>query len=255
MTTTVANRSTNPELLRGAKADMSEAKEPITETTPLGTTDRKRGRSGARRIKKQKRPGEIAKASGMLSPERMRLVLDNLRECPILWVAASKAGIHRRTLEYWIKRSRAGDAGYDIEWQGEIWRFHEHCESAIEEADDKLLEAVWPIVMGGVIYKNDEFLLSINFEGPDAYLRDENGNPVIETIRNPNGKMLRWLLERRRRETYGKHRQIDVPHNSGVLVVGGNRPDIPDEVNNGTAASVRARKWKTGWRMIQKTKV
>ena len=89
----------------------------------------------------------------------MRIVLDSLRECPILSHAASKAGIHRKTLEYWIKRSKAGDDGYDIEWRGEIWRFHEHCESAIEEAHDKLLEARTHIAMGGVVYKNDEFLV------------------------------------------------------------------------------------------------
>ena len=142
-----------------------------------------------------------------------------------------------------------------VEWQGEIWRFHERCESAIEEADDKLLEAAWPIAMGGEVYKNDEFLLSIGFEGPAAYLRDENGNPVVETIRNPNRKMLRFLLEWGRPETYGKHQKIDVPHNSGVLVVGGSRRDVPNKVDRDTTASVKARKWKAGWRMIQKAKV
>ena len=97
-----------------------------------------RGRSGGRQLKKQKPPAEISKAGPMLSPELMRIVLNSLRETPILWHAASKAGIHRRTLEYWIKRSAAGDAGYDIKWQGIEWRFHEHCESAIDEAYQKL---------------------------------------------------------------------------------------------------------------------
>jgi hypothetical protein len=66
----------------------------------------------------------------MLSPERMRIVFDSLTEVPILNHAATKAGIHRKTLEYWLRRSAAGDAGYDIEWQGMEWRFHEHCTSA-----------------------------------------------------------------------------------------------------------------------------
>jgi hypothetical protein len=35
--------------------------------------------------------------------------------------------------------------------------------------------------MGGVVYKNDEFLLSLGYEGPDAYLR--NGIPALETVR------------------------------------------------------------------------
>jgi hypothetical protein len=38
------------------------------------------------------------------------------------------------------------------------------------------------IAMGGVVYKNDEFLLSLGYEGPDAYLKDENGIPVLESL-------------------------------------------------------------------------
>ena len=30
--------------------------------------------------------------------------------------------------------------------------------------------------------------------------------------------------------------------------------DIPKKVNKGTAASVKARQWKAGWRMVQKEK-
>jgi hypothetical protein len=251
VTTIVENGTPKAELLRRAEANASEAEGPITETTPLGGTGRKRGR----RIKKQKLGDEVAKASPKLSPERMRIVLDSLREVPILSHAARKAGIHLKTLPYWIRRSKAGDVGYDLEWQGEIWRFHEHCESAIEEADDQLREVARDIGMGGVTYKTDQFLVDLGCEGPDAYLRDENGYPVVETIRKPNGKILRVVLERERPETYGKHRKIDAPQNSGVLVVGGIRRGIPNKVNNGTAASVKARKWKSLWRMIQKTKV
>ena len=108
---------------------------------------------------------------------------------------------------------------------------------------------------GRVVYKMDEGLEGLGFQGPDAYLRDENGNPIIQTIRNPNGKMLRFILERERPERYGKHPKVDIPRNGGVLVVGGIRHDIPNKVNNGTAASVKARKWKSLSRMIQKTKV
>ena len=62
-----------------------------------------------------------------------------------------------------------------------------------------------------MVYKNDEFLLSLGYKGPDAYLTDENGNPVVETVRNPNRKMLRFLLEWLRPEKWGKDRKIDVP--------------------------------------------
>jgi len=218
VTTTVENG--------GAKVAMSEAEGPKTETTPLAAMGRKRGRRRGRQ----------------LSPERMRIVLDSLRESPFLFNAARKAGIHRKTLEYWIKRSEAGDAGYDIEWQGLEWRFHEPCESAIQEAHDRVRVALWDATMGRIIYKTDK-----------------NGNRVALGFRGPCTKkfwkMFRFLLELLRPEKWGKHRKIDVPHNTGVLVIGGLPHDIPKKVNNGTAASVKARKWKAGLRMIKETEV
>jgi hypothetical protein len=81
--------------------------------------------------KKQKPPAGISRSTPKLSPELMRIVLNSLRKYPVLWRAASKAGIHRKTLEYWIRCSAAGHDGYDIKWQGIEWRFHEHCKSAI----------------------------------------------------------------------------------------------------------------------------
>ena len=218
VTTTVENG--------GVTAAVSETKEPKTETTPLGAMGRKRGRRRGRQV----------------SPERMRIVLDSLREWPVLSHAAAKAGIHRKTLEYWIRRSTAGDAGYDLEWQGLEWRFHEHCESAIREAHGRVLAALWDATMGRIIYKTDK-----------------NGNRVALGFRGPCTKMfwkmLRFLLEWLRPDKWGKHRKIDVPHNTGVLVVGGIPHDIPKKANNGTAASVKARRWKAGLRMIQETEV
>jgi hypothetical protein len=101
----------------------------------------------------------------------MQIVLDSLTEVPILNHAATKAGIHRKTLEYWLRRSAAGDAGYDIEWQGIEWRFHEHRTSAIDEADDSLRAVMWQIAMG-VVSKTDE-----------------NGNFIVEACGQPNMKM------------------------------------------------------------------
>jgi hypothetical protein len=130
-----------------------------------------------------------------------------------------------------------------------VERFHEHCQTAIEEADDKILAAAWDIAMGGVVYKTDEVLVNLGYEGPDAYLRDENENPVVETIRKLNGKMIRLLLEWRRPEKYGKRRKIDVPR-KGVLVIG----DITKKPEHSWAASIKARKWKSRSGMIRKAK-
>ena len=95
--------------------------------------------------------------------------------------------------------------------------------------------------------------------GRIIYKTDKNGNRVrighSRTGTKMYGKMLRFLLEWLRPEKWGKHRKIDVPHNTGVLVVGGIPHDNPKKVNNGTAASVKARKWKAGLRMIQETEV
>jgi hypothetical protein len=80
---------------------------------------------------KQSPPAGIARSTPKFSPKIMRIVLNILRERPILYLAALAAGIHPKTLAYWIRRSEAGDDGYDIRWQGITQRFHEHCEAAI----------------------------------------------------------------------------------------------------------------------------
>jgi hypothetical protein len=227
----VLDGSTRTELAPRAKALTSETSGPKTEAASLGEIGRSRGRCDGRQRKKQSQPGQISKADRKLSPKRMRLVLNSLRQYPFLWRAADEAGIHRKTLEYWIKRSRAGDDGYDIKWQGLTWRFHEHCISAIEEAHDRLLGDLWQIAMG-VTFKTDA-----------------DGNFIMETVGPTNPKMLRFLLEWWRPEKWGKHPRIDVPREGGVLVVGGSaKPE------NNTAASVKARKWKSISRKIRKTK-
>jgi hypothetical protein len=224
--------TTRAELLPPAHAAMSETKEPKTETTPLGAVGPKRGRRRDRQPENQKLPAEVAKAGRMLSPERMRIVLDSLREEPVLYHAATKAGIHRKTLEYWLRRSAAGDAGYDIEWQGTEWRFHEHCTSAIDEANDSLLAAMWHAM--GVFSKTDE-----------------NGNFVVEACGQPNMKMARHFLEWQCPEKWGKRRKRHVPQNTGVLVIGG---DVSKKPEHDTTASVKARKWKSFSRKFREAK-
>jgi hypothetical protein len=167
----------------------------------------------------------------------MRVVIESLREVPILSHAARKADIHRKTLEYWMKCSEAGNVGYDIEWQGVMWRFHERCQTAIEEAEDRVLAAAWDFTMGRIIYKTDK-----------------NGNRVQWGFRGPyrkeHGKMLRFLLEWWRPEIYGKRRKVDVPHKGGVVVLGA----TTKKAANCSAASIKARKWKAGSRMIREAK-
>ena len=68
--------------------------------------------------------------------------------------------------------------------------------------------------------------MSLGCEGPDAYLKDENGISVLETVRRANPKMIRFLLEWLRPDKWGKHRKVDVPHHCAVLVIGADKPKI-----------------------------
>ncbi len=185
------------EPLPRGKEGTSEAEKPKAETTALAAIGGKRVRSGGGQLKKQKPLAGIARSTPKLCPELMLLVLDALAERPFLYHAAHAAGIHRKTLEYWIRRSEAGDDGYDIEWEGIEWKFHEHCKSAIAEArqilDDEMIQRAlgYDKVLtrrGRVVYKIDQGLVGLGFQGPDAYLRDENGNPVPETVRKVDKK-------------------------------------------------------------------
>jgi hypothetical protein len=104
----------------------------------------------------------------------------------------------------------------------------------------------WDIAMGRVIYRTDQHLVDLGYQGADAYVKGENGEAVCP----PNPKMLRFLLELLHPDEWGKHRKIDVPHKGDVLVVG----YIAKKPEYSTAASVKARKWKSCSRRIRKAK-
>ena len=242
----VTNKPAKAKLLLTAKAVMSEAKEPKTETTPLAVGGRKRSR------KKQKPPAGTSNATPNLSPERMRILLDGVAVHRNKGDVAVRAGIHRYTLGYWLKQSAAGKAGYDLEWHGETWKFHEHFKAAVCEAEDKLLGALWDLGHGGVIYKTDQSLVDRGFQGPDAYLMDKDGMPVVETIRRPNVRALVMILQWKRAEKWGKHRKIKDPQEGGVVIVVG---DINKrKLENASSASIDARKWKSRSRMLRNLK-
>ncbi|MGO8925274.1 MAG: hypothetical protein ACLQF4_20325 [Xanthobacteraceae bacterium] len=229
---TVANEATNAALQPCAAVTMTETLRPKAAATPVAAMRRKQARGGGRRRKKQKPPAKVTNARDKFSPERMRVVLDNLSERPIQSYAAREAGIHCRTLDYWIKRSKAGDAGYDIEYQDVTVRFHVHCEWAKEAAYDKVLEAAYLIAMG------------------KAYTTDENGNLTLETVGPPNPKMMRFFLELARPEVYGnKTPKLDVPRQGGVVLI---EPKKPKKTC--PAASIKAREWKSHSRRFRQAK-
>jgi hypothetical protein len=128
--------------------------------------------SGADQSDKQQPSAEHTNSRRKLTPERMRIVIEALRECPLLEPAAAKAGIHRKTLEYWLKCSKAGRDGYDVDWEDFEWRFHEACEVAVEEAHQRLLDAMFSIAMGPPTHKvDDQRVMNFAERHTDAYAR------------------------------------------------------------------------------------
>jgi hypothetical protein len=245
----VPNEPTQADLPH-AKTAGGEARESSRETTPHGATGRKRGRSGGRQVKKQKSLARNSKSTRKLSLERMRVVVDALSEYPVLSCAANKAGIHRKTLEYWIKCSKAGHDGYDIQGEDYILRFHELCELAIKEAYDNLRGIVWQLAMG-VVFKAEPFLVDLDYQGIDAYARDESGSFIVETVGPQNPKWIRFYLEFFHPEKWGKNRKIDVPQTGGLLIIDEKPGTTYKKRENNTAASVKARKWKSCMRTLR----
>jgi len=62
-----------------------------------------------------------------------------------------------------------------------------------------------------VIYKIDQGLVGLGYQGADAYLKDENGNPVPETVRKEDMKAMQFWLEWHRPDTWGKHPKRNAP--------------------------------------------
>lgn len=218
----------------------TEAKGSKTATDPVGPAARERDHSDSRQPKKQKLRSGLLKRRRRL--KLMRIVLDALRERPILWMAAGKAGIHRRTLEYMIKCSKAGRDGYEVAYRGVKWGFHEHCEAAIAEAHQRVIDDLRDIALPA-IYKIDPTLVELGHQGSDAYAKDENGDFIVESHRMRNPKIALLILEEYRPETYGKPRNEAVPQSGGVLVVG--QITKKPKPKRNTAASVRTRRWKS----------
>jgi hypothetical protein len=195
----------------------------------------------------QELSGRHANSRRKLTPERIRTVIEALRENPFYERAAAKAGIHRKTLAGWLKSSEDGRDGYDVEWEGFDWRFHEACEVAIDEAHQKLLDAILIIAMG-LLYKIDQRLVDLGQQRADVYARDENGDFIVEFRGTVNLKMLLFLLALWRPERYGKPKSKIAPR-GGVLVVG----EAAIRPKKNCAASIKARQWKAASKMVRET--
>jgi hypothetical protein len=217
-----------------------------------GAMGDKEGWSGVPR-KKQKLPAGASRSARRPSPESMRLVLEALRKRPILRDAAREVGLHHKTIEHWIKCSRAGRDGYDIEWQGFTWRFHEAYEVAVDEARETLEGNILDLAVE-VIFETDASLVGLGCQGEDAYATDEYGDFIPEGIRIRDGRLALLWLSQKRPERWGeppKPRKRAILQNPAVLVRG---QTITKKPKPNTAASVKARRWKALSRMVPETK-
>lgn len=182
------------------------------------------------------RSSELARAPVTLgvtkkfSPTTLRNIVKWANQMPVIRVICERARIHRSSLAYWVKKSEAGDPGFDVTIDGETRRFHEWFHDAMNDAVDRIEEAAFKLAggthkevlvfKGRVQYQEDPDLVALGFEGSEAWLRDENGRPIPETIDKLDPDMTRFILKAHRPEKYVATQKIDVKHSGGVLVVG-----------------------------------
>jgi hypothetical protein len=193
------------------------------------------------------KPGSSVKAAMLdyakrkCKPERLRLVLKLAADTPVESVIAYRAGISQNLLRYWYMASKEGHAGdpFDIKLEDDLTeRYHILYQDALAAGFDKVEEVAFQMAtgtfqmvleyQGRVTYKKDWFLVQLGYPEEECYLRDENGDPIPETKPFCDPKMVRWVLERRRREEYGKQPSASSQkQQGGVLVVGA--PLTPEE--------------------------
>ena len=171
------------------------------------------------------------------APERLQAILTYVAECPVIAEVCRRAAISRSSLIYYLaksERGKPGDAfdvvtGEDEHGNPITERFHQAWASALEDGIDKVERAAHSIAVGqakpltnkyGVIYKLDQVKLDLGLEGMEAYLLDDHGHPIPQTIIEQDPDMMRFILKTRRRNVYGDHTSVDMVHSGGVLVVG-----------------------------------
>jgi hypothetical protein len=185
---------------------------------------------------KRKRQPRLSRRGAKRSPERLRVIIDSLAKKPCQIAACRKVGIHPNTLSYWRNRSAAGAAGYDLKWLDLVLPFHEQYQAAMDAGRAMREVIVWQRALygydkilkfrGHVTYKIDPFLEELGFEGPDAYLRDQAGKPIPQTVHKFDKKATKFILQKYLPEKYGDHRKNDAPPQGQSLLVVHPRLDI-----------------------------
>lgn len=187
-------------------------------------------RSGGRELAKLAR--EMTSLVGRKnSPQRLEFLCRRIELFPNITQTCGFAGISVSTLKYWLVKSekgRVGD-GFDLTIDDRKGRFHEFWQDAIDAGvqmvedgfKDRALNGYYETLSdkGRVQYQYDKDLVALGYTGPDAYLLDEEGNPIPERIHHQDPDVMLAVLKAFRRDRYGVHDKLDVTHRGGVMVV------------------------------------
>jgi hypothetical protein len=184
-----------------------------------------------RALQRRSRSYPVNRVGKLNSPERLKRLLKAISQMPVATDACKRSGISHSTLKLWLTRSSEGAAGdgFDINMgdEGKV-RFHEAWDAAMLQGVEKVEVAMFnkaigqqePLTFQGrVIYKIDPDLVALGLEGPEAYLKDEFGAPVPESVTKQDPDLMQFILKARKSDTDGNKQQIDVNHRGGVLVV------------------------------------
>lgn len=165
------------------------------------------------------------------SPELVQSIIHAIDQWPNVTHACAMSGITYRTFRYWLNKSRTGRIGdgFDVEFEGQKERLHilyDDClQTSVQRVEDAYLQRGigYKEVLtdkGRVQYQYDEDLLRLGFVGFEAYLRDENGKPIPETVDKQDPETMLMVLRHYRPERWTTKVEMDVMHKGGVLVVG-----------------------------------
>jgi hypothetical protein len=172
------------------------------------------------------------------TPEIMRGICEYYSRIPVAKDACAANGITPHTLKLWLTKSRLGQPGdgFDLVANPDddpseqfTIRFHEMYAQAQYDGTQELFRATWqraigyrePLTFQGrVIYKLDPKKVKAGMEGMDAYLLDEDGRPVPESVEKQDPDLMQFLLKGLMPELFNPAKKIEVDNKvSGVLVV------------------------------------
>lgn len=192
---------------------------------------------GGRALLKRSRSYDVARAAKAkkFSQERLKRLLDACAEMPVANSACMRANVHMTTLKYWLQKSSEGKPGdgFDIDYgEGDdkiSIRFHDAWDAAmvagveaVEAATIQRAKGYREVLtfQGRVKYQEDPKLLALGLTGAEAYLLDDFGAPIPETVLRQDPDLMMFILKARKPDVYGNKQQVDVTHRGGVLVVG-----------------------------------